>query len=183
MNNEDYVFKIILDSYGIGKEELVGKKKNHEIVVARWAAFWIFKKYAKLSYSKIGKIFNRDHTSVIHGVNSFNASEIEEKIKQSDREAIANLNAPEFIAPLTQRGKYGRIFSIRGGACEISGCGFDDVVEVHHLVSPKEGGDSEPSNLIIVCPNHHAMIHAGLIRFNPEKFSYLKIPERYVDRR
>ncbi len=36
-------------------------------------------------------------------------------------------------------------------------CGFDKVVELHHLDGSKVNGSSE--NLIGLCPNHHKMIH------------------------
>lgn len=36
-------------------------------------------------------------------------------------------------------------------------CGFDKVVEVHHIDENHENND--PKNLIPLCPNHHKMIH------------------------
>lgn len=36
-------------------------------------------------------------------------------------------------------------------------CGFDKVVEVHHLDHDNKNNSKE--NLIPVCPNHHQMIH------------------------
>lgn len=45
-------------------------------------------------------------------------------------------------------------------------CGFDQVVDVHHIVGRKRGGTDEPSNLITLCPNHHRMADLGLIKVN-----------------
>jgi len=42
-------------------------------------------------------------------------------------------------------------------------CGFDVVVQIHHIVPKNEGGTNEPENLAVLCPNHHAMAHKGLI--------------------
>lgn len=42
-------------------------------------------------------------------------------------------------------------------------CGFDIVVNSHHIIPRKEGGKNIPSNLIILCPNHHAMADKGIL--------------------
>ena len=45
-------------------------------------------------------------------------------------------------------------------------CGFDAVVEVHHITPRKRnggGGTNELDNLVTLCPNHHAMADRGLI--------------------
>lgn len=38
-------------------------------------------------------------------------------------------------------------------------CGFDKIIDVHHLVAKSKGGSHDLSNLIILCPNHHKMMH------------------------
>ncbi len=43
-----------------------------------------------------------------------------------------------------------------GKACEI--CGYDLVVDVHHILEKSNGGNHEIENLVIVCPNCHALI-------------------------
>lgn len=48
-----------------------------------------------------------------------------------------------------------------GFACRI--CGFDLVVHAHHIKHRKDGGTNEISNLITLCPNHHALAHAGVL--------------------
>lgn len=40
-------------------------------------------------------------------------------------------------------------------------CGFDKIIDVHHLVSKSKGGTHDLSNLIVLCPNHHKMVHHG----------------------
>lgn len=42
-------------------------------------------------------------------------------------------------------------------------CGFALVPHVHHIVRRADGGTNDLENLITVCPNHHAMVHAGLV--------------------
>lgn len=42
-------------------------------------------------------------------------------------------------------------------------CGFELIVHVHHITPLSDGGTNDFNNLITVCPNHHEMIHAGMI--------------------
>ena len=42
-------------------------------------------------------------------------------------------------------------------------CGFDIAVDVHHITPRRHNGGNNPENLIILCPNHHAMANRGLI--------------------
>lgn len=49
----------------------------------------------------------------------------------------------------------------RGGNCIV--CGFDSIVHLHHIVPISEGGLFNKRNLVCLCPNHHAMLHKGII--------------------
>jgi len=49
------------------------------------------------------------------------------------------------------------------GTCCI--CDFSIIVHVHHIIPRSKGGEHSLDNLITLCPNHHAMAHAGLISF------------------
>lgn len=54
--------------------------------------------------------------------------------------------------------------------CELIGCGFEDVVELAHVVPRKDGGVYDiDTNLLILCPNHHAMFDRGILKINPKK--------------
>ncbi len=52
-------------------------------------------------------------------------------------------------------------FSRFGKRCMV--CGFDVIVAVHHIQLRSNGGTNDLTNLIVLCPNHHAMAHAHLI--------------------
>lgn len=43
-------------------------------------------------------------------------------------------------------------------------CGFDIAVTIHHIKPISDGGKNNPDNLSVLCPNHHAMVHKGLIQ-------------------
>lgn len=52
--------------------------------------------------------------------------------------------------------------------------GFDRVVNLHHIIPTSEGGLSKEENLVYLCPNHHEMVHKGLIIEEELKKLYLR---------
>jgi hypothetical protein len=74
---------------------------------------------------------------------------------------IAQANALRGKVKVTNRsGK--RSARVRdGNKCVM--CGFEHAVAVHHIVSVKDGGSNELTNLVTLCPNHHYMAHMNMI--------------------
>jgi hypothetical protein len=54
-----------------------------------------------------------------------------------------------------------RVIILDGGGCQL--CGFAFALNVHHVVPSADGGTNTLTNLVAVCPNHHALAHSGLI--------------------
>lgn len=52
-------------------------------------------------------------------------------------------------------------------------CGFDVLVEVHHIKPRRENGPDEEWNLITLCPNHHTMADRKLIS-REELYQYVE---------
>lgn len=52
---------------GINKEELLGKSTRRQIVRPRWA-IWHVASINRLSSSVLGRIFGKDHSTVVHGL-------------------------------------------------------------------------------------------------------------------
>ena len=50
-------------------------------------------------------------------------------------------------------------------------CGFDKVIENHHLVFKKHGGSNDEENIVYLCHYHHRMLHCGLL--TPEEMKEL----------
>lgn len=53
-----------------------------------------------------------------------------------------------------------------GGGCEA--CGWKPpepltarALHVHHVIQVRDGGDDAETNLLLLCPNHHALAHAA----------------------
>lgn len=38
-------------------------------------------------------------------------------------------------------------------------CDYDKVLEEHHIIRKKDGGSNDNSNLLMLCPNCHALLH------------------------
>jgi len=51
----------------------------------------------------------------------------------------------------------------RDGSCVVDGCDRKGFLHVHHLWHWEDGGPTIPSNLCCLCPEHHRMVHAGLL--------------------
>jgi 5-methylcytosine-specific restriction endonuclease McrA len=45
-------------------------------------------------------------------------------------------------------------------------CGYDKIVEAHHIIPQAEGGQTTIDNGILLCPNYHAEAHAEILDIN-----------------
>lgn len=57
-----------LEDYGVTLDEIMGKRGSDEIVEARWALMAYLFHERGLSKSEIGRILNKDRTTVMHGI-------------------------------------------------------------------------------------------------------------------
>lgn len=63
---------IIANRYGVKEKDLVSKKRNKEIMKARHIAINLIRSATLLRLVDIGKIFSRDHTTIIHSLFAVN---------------------------------------------------------------------------------------------------------------
>ncbi len=66
----DKIFGAVYSKYGISKEQMVSPKRNREIAAARNVCIFLIRDITEMSYPAIGKLFNRDHTTIISSYNS-----------------------------------------------------------------------------------------------------------------
>ena len=69
----DRIISAVSKKHGVSADDIQSKKKTDAVSKARHVAIYITRKITGLSYPEIGKIFNRDHATVIA---SFNKVEI-----------------------------------------------------------------------------------------------------------
>ena len=73
---------------GLTKETILGEVKKKGVVEARQAGQFVAYALTGMSLPRIGKLFNRDHTSVLHSVRV-----VESKLINSDSEMVNLVNA------------------------------------------------------------------------------------------
>ncbi|MBQ9333526.1 MAG: chromosomal replication initiator protein DnaA [Lachnospiraceae bacterium] len=75
-----YILKEVCDDYNVLVEDVTGKKRNAKFVEPRFIVMYLCRELTDASLSDIGKLLsNRDHTTIMHGVN-----DIEERIKSEE---------------------------------------------------------------------------------------------------
>jgi chromosomal replication initiator protein len=70
--NDAMVEKILLHvskKYGVSVEDIKSKKKTDSIAGARQVAMYVIRKMTDLSLKEIGRLLNRDHSTVISSIN------------------------------------------------------------------------------------------------------------------
>lgn len=66
------VISAACESFKITIQALLSKSRDRGLVRVRNICFYVIKNKLNLSLKEIGKIFNRDHTTVIHGIKYVN---------------------------------------------------------------------------------------------------------------
>lgn len=148
---------VICKETGKQDEDIRSGVRTSDIVFAR--RFFVYcAKQQGYSYSTIGRYLNQDHSSVMSAYKKAqNTPQIIEK------RPVLFPTTGKVIA-FNSNNKYALAFERYGGRCAIPECGFDSVVEIAHIVPRSLGGTDEPSNLLVLCPNHHAMFDRGLLQ-------------------
>lgn len=76
----DQILKLISGYYQIGHQDLLGKRRNKEFVYPRQIAMYLLRYELSFSYPQIGREFQKDHTTVMHGVDK-----IEKELRKNPR--------------------------------------------------------------------------------------------------
>jgi chromosomal replication initiator protein len=64
----DSVIEKVADFYGISNADIRGKCRQRELVKARWIAMYFIRTKTDFTLNTIGDMFQRDHTTVIHAL-------------------------------------------------------------------------------------------------------------------
>jgi chromosomal replication initiator protein len=89
----DKIFAMVFKKYGIKKDDLVGKKRTKEIAFARHIAIYMIREVTEMSLPNIGKLFNRDHSTILSSVELIqkrivNDRDFEQDIQTMKRELL-----------------------------------------------------------------------------------------------
>jgi len=62
------ILRDVCKSQGVTRDEIFSRNRNKKLVMARAVIYDRIRKELGWSYPRIGKIFGRDHTTVLHGI-------------------------------------------------------------------------------------------------------------------
>lgn len=78
----DLIKQVITDSYGLQSGDLESKNRSKQIAFPRQIAMYISRQLTDLSLLKIANSFNRDHSTIIHGIDKITAEiEVDEDLE------------------------------------------------------------------------------------------------------
>jgi chromosomal replication initiation ATPase DnaA len=67
----EQVIRKVCDVMKVDRFLILTPKRSKELVFARNMCFFIFRRYFSMTLKEIGQVFERDHTTVIHGITTF----------------------------------------------------------------------------------------------------------------
>ena len=105
---------------------------------------------------------------------------------EDDIERIVNRSDPTARIQIATRPGFVRVYNksiimqlkaLYRGNCQICGCNpvaaFGTAIcEAHHIEPFSVSQNNNPSNIIILCPNHHKLIHKGNLTYDPATLSF-----------
>lgn len=87
------VIREVAEAHGLSIEDLVGPSRKHAHIRARWEAMRRIKEEFDLSLPRIGRFFNKDHTTVLNALRG-GASKRDWYVKKKEAAAARAAAAP-----------------------------------------------------------------------------------------
>ena len=91
----DKIFTAVYKKYNVRRDDLVGTRRTKEVAAARHITIYLIRKITEMSFPNIGKIFGRDHSTIM--------SSIETVEKKLLHDAIFNVEINELIKEVNGR--------------------------------------------------------------------------------
>jgi chromosomal replication initiator protein len=84
----EQICSVVCERFSLAESELISRRRSRHVVLPRQVAMYLSRRLLKASYPRIGELFGRDHSTVIHGVTA-----VERLIKGDDglRATVDNL--------------------------------------------------------------------------------------------
>lgn len=80
----DKIFASIYQKYNVKKEDLISNKRTKEIAFARHVCIYLIREVTEMSLPNIGKLFNRDHTTVMNSIDTIERRLITDSVLDYD---------------------------------------------------------------------------------------------------
>ncbi len=81
--NPDKIIQIVAEYFGITKQDILSKNQKREFVVPRQLAMYFCRNKLKIPFTKLGDLFNRDHSTVMSSVKS-----VQGNLDSNDKEVV-----------------------------------------------------------------------------------------------
>ena len=86
--NDQWILQTVAECFGVRIEDIVAKSQTKEAVLPRQIAMFLLRKELNFPFMKIGKLFNKDHSTVMSSI-----KQVEKSIDKQDSESLYYLNA------------------------------------------------------------------------------------------
>lgn len=86
----DEILNKVCKYFKANPDDVTSKSRRRELVEVRYICISLIKNYTNLTLFKIGRIFDRDHSTIIHAINTVNDlsetdREFKEKVKGAEK--------------------------------------------------------------------------------------------------
>lgn len=88
------VLHAVAKHHNVDVKEVLSPSRRKEIIKARFETFYRLRVDVRMSYEKIAKLMNRDHTTVMHGVYKVRDRLLDEQTKKRDDKRLASVIHP-----------------------------------------------------------------------------------------
>jgi hypothetical protein len=68
------MLRLVAKKHGLDPDDIQGPNRNRKLVAARKELWWTIRKELNYSFPRIAKLANRDHSTIIHAVQSYAAA-------------------------------------------------------------------------------------------------------------
>ena len=94
--DKDSIILKVCNYYGVTLEELMSKSRLRKIADARNTLFYIFHKCYKMSSPEVGKIFNKNHATILSGANKIEGFMRFDKVFRKQINQIINIGTIKY---------------------------------------------------------------------------------------
>lgn len=95
------IIQIVAACSGVDAAQMMGLSRMSEVVYARFVCFFLMRKYMNMPLKAIGKEFNRDHSTVVSGLdvveNERSNHDLQSLLRRSENEFLKKLRHEDTI--------------------------------------------------------------------------------------
>ena len=89
-----FIVDTVADKFKISPKDIVSTNRSRNIANPRQIAMYLCKKFTNLSVTDIGRQMNKDHSTVLHGINKIESELKSDPLLQNDIDQLSNIILP-----------------------------------------------------------------------------------------